>query len=52
MEREEKENSDLPEGWKTESFVATVKDFKAKRTKQIQANAYLSEGKYPIVDQG
>ncbi|MFH1288223.1 MAG: restriction endonuclease subunit S [bacterium] len=52
MEREEKKNSDLPEGWETEPFVNTIEKFKAERIKQIQANAYLSNGKYPIIDQG
>ncbi|MBI4652181.1 restriction endonuclease subunit S [Candidatus Desantisbacteria bacterium] len=52
MEKEENKTNDLPEGWDSESFVDTIEDFKAERAKQIQANAYLSNGKYPIVDQG
>ncbi|PKN00327.1 MAG: hypothetical protein CVU78_01835 [Elusimicrobia bacterium HGW-Elusimicrobia-2] len=42
----------IPESWEVETFLDTIDDFKIDREKQIQANVYLSEGKYPIIDQG
>lgn len=44
--------TDLPEGWSSELFPGTIVPAKAARSKQVQANAYLSQGKYPVVDQG
>lgn len=52
MKKEENQINDLPGGWNSEPFVDTIEEFRIERTKQVQANAYLSSGKYPIIDQG
>src|SRR3989338_6054342 len=52
MGKEENQNNNLPEEWNSEPFVDTIEAFRIERTKQVQANVYLSSGKYPIIDQG
>jgi len=38
--------------WNEKGFIECLIQVSFERSKQIQANSYLSKGKYPIVDQG
>lgn len=41
-----------PKEWKTKAFSDCVESIVPDRSKQIQANAYLKQGRFPVVDQG
>ncbi len=41
-----------PREWKNKNFLRCIDQLNFDRSKQVQANAYLKAGKYPVVDQG
>lgn len=41
-----------PKEWKGKTFLDCIVTIPTDRSKQIQANSYLKNGKFPVVDQG